>query len=160
MKLVKIFKTEEEAETFIKSFRPQNMDEGGWIGELFEHPEGKNKIGEKDIPIQDKINKFLEKMESETFNKMTGDIWNRMTPVKRNNLAVKAGLNFVEGDKKWIDFWPEQKRAIIRAYKKENMEIQKATFSMDAPKVKPGKMQEPLEAKGDEQNVVKGKNSE
>jgi len=50
---------------------------------------------------------------------LTGDIWNRMTPIKREQLGIKAGLDAEARGGRWMDLFPEQKRALIREYKKE-----------------------------------------
>jgi len=51
--------------------------------------------------------------------KMTGDIWDRMTPIERERLGIKAKLDAERRSTFWIELWPAEKRAIISAYKKE-----------------------------------------
>ncbi len=58
--------------------------------------------------------------------KLTGDIWNRITPAERDRLGIKAGLDAEARDKRWIGLWGEQKRAVIREFKKEQVAIPKA----------------------------------
>jgi len=58
--------------------------------------------------------------------KLTKDIWNSMTPMEREQLGVKAGLNAEERGYRWLELWPEQKRALIREFKKEQLAIPKA----------------------------------
>lgn len=50
---------------------------------------------------------------------LTGDIWNRMTPIQRENLGLKAKLDAQTRGERWDGLWPAEKRALIREYKKE-----------------------------------------
>jgi len=60
--------------------------------------------------------------------KLTGDIWDTMTPVERENLRVKAlaASSFTDPtsldvSKYWLGYWGEEKRALIREFKKEQV---------------------------------------
>jgi len=51
-----------------------------------------------------------------------GDVWNRMTPIERERLALDAGLEFTIGGSRWLELWPQEKRAIRRAYERRHSE--------------------------------------
>ena len=55
--------------------------------------------------------------------RLTGDIWNRMTPAEREQLGVKAKLDAATRGGRWMDLFPEEKRALIREFKKEQLAI-------------------------------------
>lgn len=70
--------------------------------------------------------------------KLTGDIWNRMTPIAREQLGVKAKLDAERRGTHWIELFPEEKRALIREFKKEQVAIPKAeAVTPTAPAVEP-----------------------
>lgn len=65
--------------------------------------------------------------------KLTGDVWGRMSPVERENLRVKAlaASSFTDPTsldvgKHWDEYWGEEKRALIREFKKEQVATPKA----------------------------------
>ncbi|GAH52201.1 unnamed protein product, partial [marine sediment metagenome] len=62
--------------------------------------------------------------------KLTGDIWDTMFPMEREQLGIKAGLSAEERGSRWIGMWPEKKRALIREFKKEQVAIPKAEAGM------------------------------
>jgi len=70
--------------------------------------------------------KLYEKVKAVTLTKLTGDIWNSMTPIEREQLGVKAELDAATRGEFWSGLWPEQKRALIREFKKEQLAIPKA----------------------------------
>jgi len=51
-----------------------------------------------------------------------GDVWNRMTPIERGRLGLEAGLEPDRRGTWWIELWPEEKRAIRRAYERRHSE--------------------------------------
>lgn len=67
---------------------------------------------------EEELREAVEEVKPEV-TKLTGDIWNRMTPMGREQLGVKAGLDAEERGSRWIELWPEKKRALIREFKKE-----------------------------------------
>lgn len=58
--------------------------------------------------------------------KLTGDTWDRMVPIEREQLGIRAKLDAERRGKRWIELFPEEKRALIREYKKEVTAIPKA----------------------------------
>lgn len=50
---------------------------------------------------------------------LTGDVWDRMTPIEREQLGVKAKLDAATRGQRWIQLFGEEKRALIREFKKE-----------------------------------------
>lgn len=51
-----------------------------------------------------------------------GVLWNMMTPIEREYLGIEAKLSIESRGALWMDLWPEEKRAIRRAYERETPE--------------------------------------
>jgi len=74
----------------------------------------------------------------EEAEKLTGDIWDSMTPIEREQLGMKAKLDAEERGQRWIGLWPEKKRALIREFKKE--QLAKPPIVGGKPKAEKGKV--------------------
>ena len=64
-------------------------------------------------------------MQTLTTRKLTGEIWNTMTPREAENLRARAQDATLFSDpksldvcKRWIAYWGEEKRALIKEYKR------------------------------------------
>ena len=74
---------------------------------------------------QGEANMHLSSEKKPEVTKLTGDIWNAMTPAERETLRVRAKSNTnlsikgaqLEFSKYWDEYFGEEKRALIRAYK-------------------------------------------
>jgi len=80
-----------------------------------------NTLEEARTGLAEKRKLWAEVSRGPEVTKLTGDIWDTMTPIERDQLGVKAKLDAERRGERWIGLFGEEKRALIREYKKEQL---------------------------------------
>ena len=127
------------------------------LGKQRETLQGRERLGEDVADEIFKVDERIAELRGEPsivgraevvpeVTKLTGGIWNTMTPIEREQLGLKANLDAETRGERWDGLFPQDKRALIREFKKEQLAKPTPPVTPEVPVVEaPTEAVEPIE---------------